>query len=406
MPGTKHHGGHGPEGIERSVGSDRIAPSARAAQTSPSVHEENLPPAQWNAAVPQITPETDLTTLSDKDLVVAFKSGQIAAYDEIYRRHQARVRAICRRMLNDMPDAEEATQEAFLRSYQALHRFNGRYQLGAWLSRIATNICVDQLRHRKRTPDTEPHEEILCEEPTPNRPDQMVTEQMHLNETLGSMQPLHAEALLLRAVHGLSHEEMAGRLEMTPQQVKSLLHRARNSFRRAWQEASGFFVAPLLGMKAMFGRKHTNTVNDLAGTGGPATAITMERIAAAGMAVALAIAGMGSSSDKPAMQHPTWPAESMPLPPQAEEIPTKAHVAAAPTNHSSTTSTQEAPAEDELLPLTALVFEKVPTEDEPGPDDDDRLPLSPTAANERVSKMIKEAEDRIDDLGDPSLSDR
>ena len=75
-------------------------------------------------------------------------------YDEIYSRYSARVRSICRRMLGNSADAEEATQETFLRSYKALHRFNGQYQLSAWLSRIASNICVDHLRQRSRHPET------------------------------------------------------------------------------------------------------------------------------------------------------------------------------------------------------------------------------------------------------------
>src|SRR3712207_9131441 len=66
------------------------------------------------------------STPSDRDLVLAFKAGSRAAYDEMYERYRSRVYGVCRRILRDPQDAEEAAQETFLRAYQALHRFNGR----------------------------------------------------------------------------------------------------------------------------------------------------------------------------------------------------------------------------------------------------------------------------------------
>src|SRR5689334_9645143 len=88
----------------------------------------------------------------DKDLAIAFKNGELGAYDAIYGRYSDRVNGVCRRMLGQSEDAKEASQEVFLRVYQALPRFNGRYQLGAWITRIATNVCLDQIRGRNRKP--------------------------------------------------------------------------------------------------------------------------------------------------------------------------------------------------------------------------------------------------------------
>src|ERR687898_622259 len=88
----------------------------------------------------------------DKELVLAFQGGEKSAYDALYRRHARRVGAICLRILNNRDDAEEATQETFLRAYEALSRFNGEYRVGAWLNRIATNVCLDGLRRRANSP--------------------------------------------------------------------------------------------------------------------------------------------------------------------------------------------------------------------------------------------------------------
>src|SRR5687767_7015316 len=91
-------------------------------------------------------------SFEDKELTLAFQAGQKGAYQAIYERHHPRVSNVCRRMLSDPQDAQDATQETFLRVYQALGRFNGRYQLGAWITRIATNVCLDHLRGGKRRP--------------------------------------------------------------------------------------------------------------------------------------------------------------------------------------------------------------------------------------------------------------
>src|SRR5437899_84142 len=84
--------------------------------------------------------------LTEKDLVLAFKAGQAAAYDEIFERYRPMVEHICRRLLKNPDDAQEATQETMLRVLQGLPQFNGRYLLQAWVARIATNVCLDVLR--------------------------------------------------------------------------------------------------------------------------------------------------------------------------------------------------------------------------------------------------------------------
>lgn len=233
---------------------------------------------------------------SDKELVQAFQAGDQDAYAEIYRRYAPRVQAVCRRMLRNPTDADEATQEAFLRSFVALGRFNGQYQLGAWLARIATNICLDQIRRKSRTPETyDTPDEKLDLEPSGQQPELLVTEQIQLAEAMSEMQPLHAEALFLRAVEGLSHQEMSHELDMSTQQVKSLLHRARLSFRRGWRTASGFLIAPVAGLKGLASRSRESQVHNLAGASAPVGMMTVERVAASAVAAVLAMSGLSPS---------------------------------------------------------------------------------------------------------------
>src|SRR5919108_6593305 len=111
--------------------------------------------------LPEAEPAPPVT---DRELVLAFQAGDQDAYDEIYRRCRPVVESISRRLLKNPDDAQEASQETMLRVLQALPRFNGRYLLQAWAARIATNVCLDALRARTRSPENgdQPSEEQLA----------------------------------------------------------------------------------------------------------------------------------------------------------------------------------------------------------------------------------------------------
>ena len=194
-------------------------------------------------------------SLDDRDLAIAFKGGLDNAYNVIYRRYHSRVENICRRMLAQPEDAMEATQEAFLRVYQGLPRFNGRYQLGAWIARIATNVCLDQIRVRSRRPVDCVPDEFLELEPEPvdaSNPEAVFmrkVEGRRVRRVLDSLPPLHRAAIVLRDFKGLSYEEVADILEVTPVQVKALIHRARKGFRRSWTEIASIFIPARLAQR-------------------------------------------------------------------------------------------------------------------------------------------------------------
>src|SRR5436309_7951452 len=92
--------------------------------------------------------------LDDRMLVLDFQAGNDEAFAEIHRRYCGLARHVCQRILHNPDDADEATQEAMLRVYQGLSRFNGRYALQPWVARIATNISLDVTRARARRPRT------------------------------------------------------------------------------------------------------------------------------------------------------------------------------------------------------------------------------------------------------------
>src|SRR5690349_13987313 len=102
-----------------------------------------------------------------------------AEYQQLIEPHRRELHAHCYRMLGSVQDAEDALQEALLRAWKALDRFEGRAQPKTWLYRIATNTCLDMIARRKgkrelpidRGPDEAPLTEIAYLEPYPDDPD-------------------------------------------------------------------------------------------------------------------------------------------------------------------------------------------------------------------------------------------
>ncbi|MFN2524819.1 MAG: RNA polymerase sigma factor [Actinomycetota bacterium] len=238
-----------------------------------------------------------LKNLSDKELVKLYQAGDRAAYDEMYARYSPKVMGICSRMLGRAPEAEEAAQETFLKAYQALPRFNGQYQLGAWLTRIASNVCLDQIRVRTRSVHSValPPEEVLGTQDGPE--DMLAGGDGRVDETIAEIQPLHARALQMRAIGDLSHREIAAQLSMSPEQVKALLHRARASFKRAWEKAENFALAPVLFFRTFLqGRREGTGAGSFASVASNMSPMLSERVAAGAVFVVAALTALPASA--------------------------------------------------------------------------------------------------------------
>ena len=87
--------------------------------------------------------------LTDEELLTLYRFGQEWAFKELYERHGRAVLAYARRMVGDHGLAEEITQDAFLRMSRAADRYESRGQFKAWLSRITTNLCLNQKEDAK-----------------------------------------------------------------------------------------------------------------------------------------------------------------------------------------------------------------------------------------------------------------
>ncbi len=90
----------------------------------------------------------------DGEVLEAACGGDRDALEALVTAHYDRVHALCRRMLGNDADALDATQDALLAAIRGLSRFNRRSSFGTWLYRIATNVCIDEMRRRRRRPVT------------------------------------------------------------------------------------------------------------------------------------------------------------------------------------------------------------------------------------------------------------
>jgi RNA polymerase sigma-70 factor, ECF subfamily len=169
------------------------------------------------------------------------------AYRRLVEPHRAELRAHCYRMLGSVHDAEDALQEALLRAWRGLPRFERRSSVRSWLYRIATNTCLDQIAKRPKRvlpldygPASDPHDgpgpplvETVWIEPYPDAPDASYEQRESVELAfIAALQHLPARqraVLILREVLGFSAREVAEALDTTVASVNSALQRARKT---------------------------------------------------------------------------------------------------------------------------------------------------------------------------------
>lgn len=162
--------------------------------------------------------------------------GDAAAFASLYDLYKRGVYALCLRMTKDVLDAEDLTQEVFLRVYRKINTFRGDAAFGSWLYRVATNIVLMHLRKRRIQTFFLDYVEEL--EQRPSRVAAPSTflrwapvEHIALARALGALPQRRRKVVVLHDIKGLSHAEVAVHLGIRPNTSKSQLHKAHLKLR-------------------------------------------------------------------------------------------------------------------------------------------------------------------------------
>lgn len=166
---------------------------------------------------------------SDETLVERARAGDLGSFEELVDRYRDLIVRITARIVGPS-DAEDVTQDAFLRAFHRLGQFQGQAPFRAWLLRIAHNSALNTLeRRRNKEQSGEDAEGLDLEDPGRRPADELeVTERRErLARKLLEVQPTHRTVLVLRDLEGLSYQEIAEITEAPVGSVKGRLFRAR-----------------------------------------------------------------------------------------------------------------------------------------------------------------------------------
>jgi RNA polymerase sigma-70 factor (ECF subfamily) len=182
---------------------------------------------------------------SEEYLVKQSIQGDTRAFEELVSHYHNKIYALAYRYMGNEEDAYDMAQEAFLKAFRSLHTFKGNSSFSTWLYRVTTNVCLDELRRRKRRiiplsldeplasqEGDEVEKEIADSSPGVDIIYEQKEFSQYIQQLLNEMKPEHKTAIVLRDVIGFSYEEIAEVMNCSMGTVKSRISRAREVLRK------------------------------------------------------------------------------------------------------------------------------------------------------------------------------
>src|SRR5580693_5100981 len=199
-----------------------------------------IPAAKWNWVPPYPQVRTANNLDQDLDLIERCLAGEDAAWEDLVKVHTRRVYSICYRFVGSDQEAQDLTQEIFLRVFRSLKSFrSGEGSFTVWLARLSRNLLIDHYRRTKLDRATDSIEEQLpmLEEKTAMsaRTDGLVAGREASEMLQGALQKLSPElreTVILRDLEELEYKEIAQVLNVPEGTVKSRLNRGRAELAR------------------------------------------------------------------------------------------------------------------------------------------------------------------------------
>jgi RNA polymerase sigma-70 factor (ECF subfamily) len=187
-------------------------------------------------AVPLVLAEEPVRQ-DDRELVRLSQGGAVQPFEELVRRHQHRVLSVVTRILHRKEDAEEITQQVFLKAYTSIRRFDMRSAFSTWLYKIAVNECWDSLRKKKVRPlvyeselstdQVNQLDTFARADRSTSNPDERAQARDLVERLLECLSEEDRGILLMKEVEGLSVQEIAGIYGLNVNTVKVRMFRAR-----------------------------------------------------------------------------------------------------------------------------------------------------------------------------------
>jgi len=188
---------------------------------------------------PVASPERQLEADTDMEIVRRVQEGDVAAFDQLVLKYRSRVYGVVYNLTSNREDAADLTQDAFIKSFQSINRFQGQSSFFTWLYRIAVNSTLTHLRkNRLRTffsfekinTDDKVSAEVIAALTDDNSADQETFArelQEKLNEAMQKLSIRHRTVITLFEIDGLGHQEIAEIMNCSVGTVRSRLHYAK-----------------------------------------------------------------------------------------------------------------------------------------------------------------------------------
>ncbi len=178
-----------------------------------------------------------VTVLTDRVLVERMSRGDVASFETLFYRHYDRVYGLLFRLLGNRAEAEDVTQEVFLKLYRQPLKDQREHNLSAWLYRVATNMGYNQIRGRRRLWQRNTHLIPDSSDAPADPADEAILQENReaVRAALAQLPKRHIQLLILRQM-GLSYVELAEVCDVAPGSIGKLLSRAADAFRKAYQQ--------------------------------------------------------------------------------------------------------------------------------------------------------------------------
>jgi len=184
-----------------------------------------------------VRPSDDNTDTRNEDaaLIALCIEGDEGAFRRLVDKYRPMVQRTIYALLRDREAVRDLSQEAFVRVYGGLERFDRSRSFGTWLRRIAVNLAIDEMRRRRRRGETPLNDQLLSEDRAdPVSEAEAAEDRRAVREILDQLPIKYRTVLVLRELEGLSSEEVARIIGRPQVSVRWRLHRARQMFRERW----------------------------------------------------------------------------------------------------------------------------------------------------------------------------